>query len=89
MSTTTGTLTSLTDRNVISGVVENAYGSDTAPWIEFEFKRFKVKPTAYFIAQEQDHYIRNWRIEGSDDGTTWTSLRAHVADTTLTTTNPR
>jgi hypothetical protein len=47
----------------------------------------QIRPTSYFLAQEQDHYLRNWRMEGSDDGTTWTTIRDHVNDTTLTTSN--
>jgi hypothetical protein len=45
-----------------------------------------VRPTSYFLAQDQDHYVRNWRIEGSDDGTTWTTIRDHSNDATITTT---
>jgi hypothetical protein len=78
---------SLADRNYTSSPVENSYGSDSAPWIEFDFKKYRVRPTAYFLAQEQDHYVRNWRIEGSDDGVIWNTIRDHSNDATLTTTS--
>ena len=29
------------------------------------------------------HFLRSWRLEGSLDGTTWTTLRTHTNDTTL------
>jgi len=87
MSTLVGSLPSLADRNYTSTPVENTYGSDAAPWIEFEFRRWKVRPTSYFLAQEQDHYLRNWRMEGSDDGSSWTTLREHVSDSTIHTSN--
>jgi len=87
MSTLVGSLPSLADRNYTSSPVENSYGSDSAPWIEFEFRRYKVRPTSYFLAQEQDHYLRNWRIEGSDDGSTWTTLREHTSDSTIHSSN--
>jgi len=88
MSTIAGSgVRSLADRNYTSSPVENSYGGDSAPWIEFDFKKYKVRPTHYFLAQEQDHYLRNWRIEGSDDGTTWTTIRSHEADATITTSN--
>jgi len=88
MSTTAGSsVTSLCDRNYSSAPVENSYGGDSTPWIEFDFRAYKVRPTAYFLAQEQDHYVRNWRIEGGDDGSTWTTIRDHNNDTTLTSTN--
>jgi hypothetical protein len=87
MSTLVGSLPSLADRNYTSTPVENTYGSDSAPWIEFEFRRWKVRPTSYFLAQEQDHYLRNWRIEGSDDGSSWTTIREHTNDSTIHTSN--
>jgi hypothetical protein len=88
MSTTAGAnVRSLTDRNYTSSPVENSYGSDAAPWIEFDFKKYKIRPTHYFLAQEQDHYVRNWRIEGSDDGTNWTLIREHANDATIHTSN--
>jgi len=87
MSTLVGSLPSLADRNYTSTPVENTYGSDAAPWIEYEFRRWKVRPTHYFLAQEQDHYLRNWRIEGSDDGSSWTTLREHTNDSTIHSSN--
>lgn len=75
---------SIADRNVRSGAVENSYGRERNPWIALDFKGARVRVEKYFIAQEHDHYLRNWRLEGSDDGMTWVTLRDHVNDATLT-----
>jgi len=88
MSTSGGSASScIFDRSITGSAAENSYGSAGLPWIAVEFKRHKIRPTAYFVAQDQDHYLRNWRMEGSEDGSTWTSMREHSNDTTLTTSN--
>jgi len=88
MSTSAGSsIPSIFDRNYTGSPIENSYGGDSAPWVEIDFRSYKVRPTSYFLAQEQDHYLRNWRIEGSDDGSSWTTLRDHNNDATLTTSN--
>jgi len=88
MSTSAGSaIPSIFDRNYTSTPIENSYGGDSSPWVEFDFRTYKVRPTSYFLAQEQDHYLRNWRIEGSDDGSSWTTLRDHNNDATLHTSN--
>jgi len=84
MSTSGGSASSCVfDRNLTGGAAENSYGSSGLPWISVEFKRHKLRPTHYFVAQDQDHFLRNWRMEGSDDGSSWTSMREHSNDTTL------
>lgn len=75
---------SVADRNISSSPAENSYGRERNPWIAIDFKESKVRLESYFIAQEHDHYLRNWRLEGSDDGNNWDTLREHVNDTTLT-----
>jgi hypothetical protein len=55
--------------------------------IEFEFKKHRVRLDAYFVAQDMDHYLRNWRIEGSGDNSSWVTLRQHTDDESLTATN--
>jgi len=88
MSSTGGSAsTALFDRNYTGSAVENSYGREPQPWIMCEFRRYRIRPTAYFLAQEQDHYVRNWRMEGSDDGATFTVIREHTNDATLHTSN--
>jgi len=84
MSTSGGSTSScIFDRNITGGAAENSYGSAGLPWISVQFARHKIRPTSYFIAQDQDHFLRNWRMEGSEDGTTWTVMREHSSDSTL------
>lgn len=88
MSTSAGSgAAAIFDRNYTGSPIENSYGGDSSPWVEVDFRSYKVRPTSYFLAQDQDHYLRNWRIEGSDDGASWTVIRDHANDTTITTSN--
>lgn len=57
-------------------------------WFQFDLspRRVAVRPSAYSLR----HYsswdveaVRNWVFQGSVDGATWTTLRAHKEDTTL------
>jgi len=84
MSTSGGSSTAcIFDRNLGGTAAENSYGSSGFPWLSVEFKRYKLRLDRYFVAQDQDHFMRSWRLEGSDDGSTWTSLREHTNDATL------
>lgn len=76
----------LSDRNTATNPVENRYGGEPNPWLQIEFKQHRVKLEHYFIAQEQDHYLRNWRLEAFDEGE-WVPVRVHTNDTTITNTN--
>lgn len=81
-----GGIEGLADRNTGSGAVENRYGGEPNPWVQIEFKQHRVKLEHYFIAQEQDHYLRNWRLEAWDNGE-WIPVRVHTNDATITNTN--
>lgn len=85
MSSSAGSpLPSVFDRNIRESPVENSYGSEPNPWIAVEFKEHRVQLESVYIAQEADHYLRNWRIEGSDDGRTWVALANFANNATIT-----
>jgi len=55
-------------------------------WVVIDFHDYAIKPTRYTLR----HYsswdteaLRNWRIEGSLDGESWTVLREHHNDESL------
>jgi len=45
------------------------YHDPETPWLCFSFSTVKVKPTRYSVRQDEDHFIRNWTLQGSNDGT--------------------
>ena len=44
-----------------------------------------LAPSHYCLRSEKhgSHTLRNWRVEGSKDGASWTCLREHVNDSSL------
>jgi hypothetical protein len=82
-STAGGNTSKLGDRNLGGSAVENAYGREPNPWIDFEFKKHRIRLERWFMAQDHDHYIRNWRVQGSNDGSSWTTLHEYKNDTSL------
>ena len=43
-------------------------------------------PSHYCLQSDNDsggHKLRHWRLEGSNDGSSWTTLREHSNDTAL------
>ena len=58
-------------------------------WMSVSLNGRRVIPNTYVISSDQyglsgADLLRSWRLEGSLDGTTWTTLRTHTNDTTLT-----
>jgi hypothetical protein len=47
-------------------------------WIRFDFKDKRVQLTGYTVksAGHGGHYLRQWAVEGSNDGSNWTALDA-------------
>jgi hypothetical protein len=45
-------------------------------WIQFDFKARRISPTHYTIKSGGDdgHHLLIWSFDGSDDGTSWTTL---------------
>jgi hypothetical protein len=84
MSSTGGSSSAkLCDRNLGGTAVENSYGREPNPWIELEFKRHRIRLERWFIAQDSDHFLRNWRIQGSNDGVTYTTIHEYRDDQTI------
>mmetsp|Transcript_9834 Transcript_9834/g.24212 ORF Transcript_9834/g.24212 Transcript_9834/m.24212 type:complete len:498 (-) Transcript_9834:215-1708(-) len=77
---------SICDRKWGVGAVENSYGS-TPTWIQFDLKSYQLVPRSYIVHQDQDHFLRNWRFEASNDGIKWTDLATYTNDTTITSEN--
>lgn len=72
----------LTDRVSVRCVTTNKPDS----WMMIDFVHFKVRPTHYSLR----HYIswrnealRNWVLEGSNNGKLWAVLRDHKNDASL------
>ena len=76
----------------LSGLVNNAVGTlnlGPAPgvWLAVDLDGRKVVPHGYMLSYHRSGVLnapRSWNLEGSDDGTTWTVLKAHINDATLT-----
>ena len=44
----------------------------------------QLQPTHYCLRSDCNSYkLRNWRLEGSNDGSSWTTLREHRGDASL------
>jgi hypothetical protein len=53
------------------------FWSETEPdqWICFDFKTIRIRPTHYTIqTYDRECHLKNWVIEGSDDGVSWTEI---------------
>jgi len=52
-------------------------------WMAVDLK-LQLAPTHYCLRSEKSNQkVRNWRLEGSKDGSSWTCLREHVNDSSL------
>ena len=55
-------------------------------WMQVDLGQNRtLRPTYYCLRHDQNganYVLRNWRLEGSNDGQTWTTLRNHSNDTT-------
>mmetsp|Transcript_10843 Transcript_10843/g.15126 ORF Transcript_10843/g.15126 Transcript_10843/m.15126 type:complete len:488 (-) Transcript_10843:133-1596(-) len=74
------------DRKWGTGAVENSYGSSPT-WISFDLKDYQVVPRSYYVHQDQDHFLRNWKFEVSNDNVRWIVLSNHTNDATITNDN--
>ena len=65
----------------------NAYTINQAnSWMQVDLRDWKVRPTRYSLRHGHNgdgHALRNWRLEGSINGTDWTTLRNHVNDPSI------
>ena len=81
-----GNIEDIISRNRMSYVnTENTKNS----FISLEFRDHKICPTAYTLRRSRNtlQILRNWNLEGSNDGEKWDVLSAHVNDESLDTKN--
>jgi E3 ubiquitin-protein ligase HECTD1 len=55
-------------------------------WIQIDFRNYRLIPTHYSVRNRIDHdscHLRNWVVEGSEDGTRWIELDRHENDCVL------
>mmetsp|Transcript_11148 Transcript_11148/g.40867 ORF Transcript_11148/g.40867 Transcript_11148/m.40867 type:complete len:792 (+) Transcript_11148:252-2627(+) len=56
----------------------------TDSWWSLELMRHRLACNYYSIGHDSsDNYIRSWVLEASDDGETWTVLRRHIHDESI------
>jgi hypothetical protein len=59
------------------GDTHSSYFSQNEPgaWIDWDFKALRIEPTHYTIwAYVSGHYLKNWAVDGSADGASWTEI---------------
>ena len=94
LSTNEGFDVSRFTANVVPTSTETCRTSNFAnSWMSVSLNGNRVVPTGYVLSTDSHgvggtHILRNWRLEGSVDGTTWTTLRLHTNDTSLSPTKP-
>ena len=68
--------------NAVNSCTKNVANS----WMQVDLGQNRtLRPTYYCLRNSNNsaNALRNWRLEGSNDGQTWTTLRNHANDTTL------
>eukprot|EP00961_Rhodomonas_salina_P156146 2102411-Rhodomonas_salina.3 len=62
----------------INGMAHNYTKKVANSWMAVDLKRFRLCPDAYCLRSDLHQggfKLRNWRLEGSEDGEEWTTLR--------------
>ncbi|HYX16488.1 MAG TPA: hypothetical protein VE944_19395 [Nostoc sp.] len=82
-SVTKGSLPLLSDRAEGEFHTNDAAGS----WVRINLGGARLKCNRYSIRNRNAdlHYLRNWKLQGSNDGTNWVDLDAQVNNTFLVT----
>lgn len=85
-STKAGADVNLLTSRSLDHSIENSYDNDRDPWLTIFLRDYKLIPTHYMIHQDKegDHLLRNWAFEVSNSGTSWSVIRNHANDTTVT-----
>ena len=72
----------------------NHTNNTASSWMAVDLKDKRVRPTGYVLSGDKHtvsfwrRFLRHWRLEGSVDGVTWTTLRAHSNDTSISLASP-
>jgi hypothetical protein len=63
-------------RNTANLEDDSCFCSENTPgqWICLDFKTLRIEPTHYTIRAGYGFYLKNWAVEGSDDGASWTGI---------------
>jgi hypothetical protein len=79
-------------QNVLDHDSPSAYWSADKPfpWICFDFRQMRVRPTHYSIRSQTyqvtgGNNLKNWVVDGSDDGVFWTELDRELGNAALNT----
>ena len=80
-STGAGSLPTLTDRQPS----EFYTGSETNAWVKIGLAAGALRCNYYSLRNRNgnDHYLRNWKLQGSNDDAVWTDLNTQTNNTTL------
>jgi hypothetical protein len=80
-ATEVGTVNSLVDRQASEFYSPNSTGN----WVKLTISSGTLKCNYYSIRNRSntDHYLRNWKLQGSNDDSTWTDLNVQTNNTTL------
>ena len=78
-----GSIENFIDWNSVSR--SNYTNGSQGEWVQIEFLKHTVSPTHYSFRHDQNpsNYLRNWKLEGSNDGNTWICLKQHTDDTSI------
>ena len=71
-----------------SSPVFNFTGNNANSWMSVDLGEGRsLRPNHYCLRHRSDsvsgYALRNWRLEGSHDGSTWVTLRTHTSDTSI------
>eukprot|EP01084_Bolivina_argentea_P023964 44752_1 len=64
----------------------NAYTKDKKQsFFYINLKKYKIRPNAYTLRNSDygNYYLKEWNLEGSNDGKSWYCLKKHTNDTSL------
>jgi len=56
-------------------------------WFQIDLRKYEIQPTYYTIRDSSSgggYQLRNWVFEGSNDGSSWKTIREHVNDSMIT-----
>jgi hypothetical protein len=56
-------------------------------WFHIDLRKYEIQPTYYTLRDSNSgggYQLRNWVLEGSNDGNSWKTLREHVNDSMIT-----